>query len=488
MNRILKKAGAGALALAVGSLFLAGTAVARPAYFSTFTGIYGLSPGDDLHSCGVCHRRWDGTGARNPYGTAVEQQLYLGKAITDAILDAEAADTDLDGYSNGDEIMVHGTLPGYSCDNYTLVIDPPEYFQSIITPFVASCLEPKDILVDPTQIALVAQANTVAIATIHIVNNGTDDPITVSNYELLAGSSPLYSLDGPVPPIEIAVGDSVSIDLAFAPTSIAFATATVRITSDDPDEPEIDVSASGIGFVKTLASPEDRALCFGEAQRRFSRYSRTHMNEWARCYLDELRGRACDVGRRDQKIGAAEVKLRSFIGGAKDRRCAGNTMTPSRLDLPSTCGAPCGSIAITNLGDWASCMVCRQTAATNAMLDTSVGAVPPDLPLNVLAPPAAACSRGLVNGVRNGTLRMQKALGACRADNVAAPVPVDCDTTLAAAQAAETAKIEALPDRCRSTEAMLGCLFEDTPAPQCLGNAALAITADLVDAVFETAD
>lgn len=476
------------LVAAAALVLFAGEAAARPSYFATFTGLYGLSPGDDLHACGVCHRRWEGTGARNPYGTAVEQQLYLGKTITDSILDVESADTDLDGYSNFDEIAVHGTLPGYSCSNYTLVLDPPPNFQSLITPLVVSCLEPKDILVDPAVIATIAQANHVSVTTIHLVNNGTDDPIHVSELELVAGSSPLFSLDGPTAPFDIPVGESVAVDLVFSPLSVIFATATVRITSDDPDEPVIDIGASGIGFVKNLATPENRAACFREADRRFAQYSRTHMNEWARCALEELRGRACDAGRRDQKIAAAEAKLRSFIGGAQDRRCGGNGMTPARLDLPATCAAPCGSISIGSLGDWVSCMVCRQTAATSEMLSASVGTVPPDLPLNSLEPAAHACNRSLVNGVRNGVRRLQKPLGACRLANVTALVPVDCETTLAAPRAAEAAKVNALPGRCRSTTDVLACPFDLVPAPECLGDATLGISADLADAVFDTAD
>ena len=83
-----------------GVLALPPPAAARPLYFDTFTSLYGITEGNDLYACGVCHRRWEGTGARNPFGTAVEQQLYLAKPITAAIQAVEGNDTDLDGVSN----------------------------------------------------------------------------------------------------------------------------------------------------------------------------------------------------------------------------------------------------------------------------------------------------------------------------------------------------------------------------------------------------
>ena len=68
----------GTIAATLAAIVLtAATASARPLYFDTFTGLYGFSSGDDLYACGVCHRRWEGTGGRNPYGEAVEQQLAV---------------------------------------------------------------------------------------------------------------------------------------------------------------------------------------------------------------------------------------------------------------------------------------------------------------------------------------------------------------------------------------------------------------------------
>lgn len=463
-------------------------AAARPSYFATFTTIYGLSPGQDLYACGVCHRRWEGTGARNPYGTAVEQQLYVGKTITDAILDVAGDDTDLDGFANGDEIAVSSTLPGYSCSNYNLVINPPPNFQSLITPGVPSCLEPQDVLVAPTDVAFVTQVNKVGAASVQVVNNGTDFPITVSNYELLPGSNPALGVSGPALPLVIAVGQTASIDLSFSPTITVFASGTLRITSDDPDEPSIDIPLSGISFVKNLAPAADRAACFKEAERRFATYGRTHLKEWGRCYLDELRGVACDGGRRDQRIAQAGAKLRATIGGAKDRKCSGKGLTPTRLDLPPTCGAPCASITVDSISAWADCLVCRQEAATQTMLEAAVGSSPPDLPLNLLSTSAHRCNRSLLKGAHTGIRRTQKLLADCRLANVTATTPVDCDATLAGDVGTLAQTVDGLLGRCSDTTDMLGCRFEMMPDPQCLGAMATSLGADAVGAVFDTND
>ena len=94
------------------TMLMPAAAPARPLYFENLTAMFGIQEGDRLHACGVCHERWKGTGPRNPFGTLVEQQLYVGKSIRDAITAVLPADADGDGTSNGDELTVFHTLPG----------------------------------------------------------------------------------------------------------------------------------------------------------------------------------------------------------------------------------------------------------------------------------------------------------------------------------------------------------------------------------------
>jgi hypothetical protein len=465
----------------------AGAAQARPNYFEVFTGLYGLTPGEDLYACGVCHRRWEGTGARNPYGNALEQQLYIGKTITNAILDVEDDDTDLDGFTNGDEIANWITLPGYSCADYDLVINPPSNFQMLITPGVPSCLEPKDVEVTPTVFAFLTEVGKVGTVAVEVRNNGTDEDITVSGFELLAGSSPRLMVSGAPAPIVVAVGETATLEVSFTPVITEFVSGTLRIATDDPDEPTIDVGLTGIAFVKNLAPVAARAACFAEAEKRLAKLGRTSLKEWGRCYLDELAGVACDAGHRNLKLAQAEARLRNALGGSRDRRCAGAGLTPSRLDLPDFCAAPCGSIELNTIADWADCLVCRQEAATDAMLEAAIGTSPPDLPANLLGKEALRCNAKVVKGMQRGIAAIQDLLGDCALENVTAASPSDCPVVLASEIAAAGADVDADLASCRSTSDMEGCRFEPGADPTCLGDAATAIGAGLVDAVFGTA-
>jgi len=343
--------------LALGALALPRVVAARPLYFDNLVSIYGLTPADDIHACGVCHRLWTGTGARNPFGSAVEGQLYLGKPIAQAIVDVAGFDTDGDGFTNGDELGIYRTLPGYSCDNFFLATNPPANFQSLITPGVPSCLAPKDIRIDPTNVGFATQAGQQGVEIVDVFNNGADDPITVSSYGFLAGASATLGVTGPALPIVIPVGGSVQLQVTFTPPAVVLANGTLRISSDDPDEADIDVPVSGISFANPLAPAAERAACLRDVSRQMERYTKTHLKEWGTCFAAELAGVACDAGRRDLKVGQAEAKLRGVLGGATDRFCTPTGLTPARLGLPATCGGGCGAIELHTLSDIADCLV-----------------------------------------------------------------------------------------------------------------------------------
>ncbi len=472
--------------LAAAVLVSAEALEARPTYFNTLTATYGISPGDNLDACGVCHFRWTGTGPRNLYGSAVEQELYAGKSVSRALEDVEAADSDGDGFSNLQEIVSFMTLPGYSCDNFHEAIGAPADYHSYITPMVSSCLEPLDIRVAPTLVSFLTEAGGTDVVEIEIFNNGSDFPITVSALELLPGAHPAYNLVSPAAPFEVPVGQSVVVEIVFAPTTPSFGTATVRISSSDPDEGEIDIAVSGFGFVESIAPAEVRAECRRQMDTTFRRYTKTHLREWNRCYLDEVSGVRCDAGQRDLKLLQAEERLRDAIGGDKDRRCAGEGLTPSLLDLPAACGAPCETIALDDLGAVADCLVCRQEAAMQATLTAGLGTAPPDLPPNVVAGSSAlGCQRKLLRAMEKGVASEQKTLGQCEVANILAAAPVDCAETLSSEIATTEDKVDSEVDRCQDTTDLHGCVF-DGGSPDCLGNATTSTGLDLVDAVFAT--
>jgi hypothetical protein len=472
--------------LGAGLVVTAAPVAARPTYFNTLTSTYGISPGDNLDACGVCHFRWTGTGPRNLYGSAVEQELYLGKSIAQALGDVEGADSDGDGFTNLEEIATFMTLPGYSCDNFHEAIGAPPDYHSYITPMVSSCLEPLDIRVSPTQVSFLTEIGATDSVAITIFNNGSVFPLAVGTLELLAGAHPALSLVAPAAPFVIPVGQSVMAEVVFAPATPLLATGTVRIASDDPDEEEIDIAVSGFGFVESLAPAELRASCRQQIDTAFRRYTTTHLREWHRCYLDEVAGIRCDAGRRDLKLTKAEERLRDAVGGDRDRRCAGAGLTPSLLDMPAVCGAPCAAIALSDLGAVADCLVCREDAAAQTTLTAGLGTAPPDLPPNVVTDTGALrCQRKLLQATAKGVGDVQKIVGRCEASNIVAADPVECEAALASEIAAIESKVDSEVDRCPDTTGLEGCLF-DGGDPGCLGDATTSTGLDLVDAVFAT--
>ncbi|MDX2169960.1 MAG: hypothetical protein SF182_23020 [Deltaproteobacteria bacterium] len=465
-------------------LAVAGPAAARPLYFDTFTSLYGLSPGDDLYACGVCHRNWNGTGARNPFGVAIEQQLYISKPITDAILAVESADTDGDGFSNVDEITVHGTLPGYACDTFDLAFNTPVNFQSLITPGVPSCLEPKDIRVTPADLSFVTEVGGSHTEIVTIANYGQDDPITVSSAGFFGPHDASLSLLAPAAPFVIPVGGSATLEVTFTPTMSLAAGATLRIVSDDPDEPTIDLSVTALGIVIPRAPAPTRAACLGAIDKQYRKYAKTNLSEWTRCLTDEVSGRACDVGRRDLRLQAAEERLRSYVGGSKDKLCAGASLSPTLAGLPTTCPAPCDGIAVTNMLHLADCLVCTQAAVTDAMLSATYGVTPPDLPPAVASLQARSCQKSIAKAMTKGILGVQKTLAACELANITAGSPIDCQATHAADLADAAADVDGAVARCKDSTGLQACVYQPMPDPMCLSDTAVAGGVSLVGVSF----
>jgi hypothetical protein len=288
-------------------------------------------------------------------------------------------------------------------------------------------------------------------------------------------------------PLLIPVGTSVDLTVAFRPTATGLQNATVRIVSDDPDEPMLDVTVTGVAFVRPVAPAPDRAACLTDVERALERYTSTHLTEWSRCWLDELNGVACDTGRRDRRLARASAKLRLAIGGKRDRHCAKGPLTPARLGMATACGGGCGGLRLASLGDLVRCLECRQAEATDAVLLAAVGAAPPDRPANRPADAAYDCNRGLVRAMEKSIPRVQHLLAGCALANVTATTPTDCAATLADAIAGELAPIDAerTGAACQDTSGLAACPFVgEAPDPACLTTTASTVAASLVDAVF----
>lgn len=121
----------------------------RQSFFNVYTNAVG-SRLDNLPSkaghCGVCHYDFNGGGARNPYGAAIEAQggLNTEAGRTNAIKNVRNLDSDSDGYTSQTEITDYGysnvpTFPGLSVANTNLVRNAPlAEIVGFLTPVVGS--------------------------------------------------------------------------------------------------------------------------------------------------------------------------------------------------------------------------------------------------------------------------------------------------------------------------------------------------------------
>jgi len=480
---------AAALRVVVAGLIVALTASAghaRPAYFEQFKEFYSIPDGSNLDACGVCHFRWYGTGARNPFGSTVEQQLYLGKTVMQSLMDVEGMDPDGDGYTSGDEIITFMTLPGYNCANYTDAIDPPLGYDTYITPGVATCHEPLDIRVSPTSVGMILYNGQTRTSSVTVFNNGSDDPLNITSYALLPGAPASLSVSGPATPLSIPVGQSITLDITFSPATDTFSSTALRISSNDPDEAQYDLPVTVFAGDNPTASNEERAPCFAAITKAMSKYAKSHLRIWNQCYLEELAGRACDGGDRDLKLARAVEKFETAVGGSKDEACAGAGLTGTTLGFPSSCGEGCESISTTTISGVAQCLECEQDLAMKGMLADGIGTTPPDLPSNVISDAEAySCQQRIVRSMQKTMLKMYSALTECELDEVVmGSEGGTCQTDIAAELAELREPLDATLDKCTSTTGLLGCRFDDMPDAQCLGLSAEDLAAALTNTTF----
>lgn len=130
-----------ALVLCVGglaSMLALEDAAARPPIRKAFFNAYPSAVGSRLdnlpsHSthCGVCHYDFNGGGARNPYGLAVQGALGTTSSTENDILSIQNLDSDGDGYTNLEEITDllsytnTPTFPGLTPSNVNSTVNVP---------------------------------------------------------------------------------------------------------------------------------------------------------------------------------------------------------------------------------------------------------------------------------------------------------------------------------------------------------------------------
>ena len=87
-------------------------------------------------------------------------------------------------------------------------------------------------------------------------NAGTHD-LQVDSIALVEGDPALFALAGPDSATTIAPGDSIIVSVTFAPVVTGEQSAKLRVTSNDLDDPELDVDLSGAGVVPVMTVTPD---------------------------------------------------------------------------------------------------------------------------------------------------------------------------------------------------------------------------------------
>jgi photosystem II stability/assembly factor-like uncharacterized protein len=96
---------------------------------------------------------------------------------------------------------------------------------------------------------------------VQLFNVGSAD-LHVVAFSRVAGSSDFSVVSGPPTPVTILPGHEIDYTVQFAPTSAGDKIATFRVQSDDPNQPNFDIPASGTGVTGEVALAAN-ALEFG---------------------------------------------------------------------------------------------------------------------------------------------------------------------------------------------------------------------------------
>ena len=91
--------------------------------------------------------------------------------------------------------------------------------------------------------------DTSSTATVTLSNEGPAD-LTVTDIALQPGGSSDFSITfAPELPATIATGQTAEIDITYAPLAVDCSSGVLEVTSDDPDEPVVEVVLEGAGVV-----------------------------------------------------------------------------------------------------------------------------------------------------------------------------------------------------------------------------------------------
>jgi hypothetical protein len=121
--------------------------------------------------------------------------------------------------------------------------------------------------------------------TITVYNVGSTD-LVVTSVQRLMGSSGFSVLSNPGTPLILTPGEEIEFNVAYTPTaSTVPETATIRIISNDPNAPVVDLSATGVRGVAKLATAIADHGAFGNVCLGSFRDGQLTLNNTGSCRL-----------------------------------------------------------------------------------------------------------------------------------------------------------------------------------------------------------
>ncbi|MDG2304021.1 MAG: multiheme c-type cytochrome [Candidatus Binatia bacterium] len=204
--------------------------------------------------------------------------------------------------------------------------------------------------------------------------------------------------------------------------------------------------------------PKAVASCRKSVETAQAKYRKRHYRAWSRCYEREVSGLPCDLVDTLVRVDRAGETLRERLGGVKDAKCAGSSLTPLSLGHGTVCPMPCQHIVLFDMADLASCAICQADALNGEALEAAYGSQPQTLP-NVLLPTERACQASLDKAASIHSHKWMRVVARCERDNASgknAPA-LDCSVEPAGKLQAVKGKAANRVAKCDDLGSIPGC-------------------------------
>ena len=99
-------------------------------------------------------------------------------------------------------------------------------------------------------------------STIEVSNVGAAD-LVITSVQRLMGSTDFTVLPNPATPLSLAPGENIDFTVAFTPTGLAPEIATIRIITNDPNAPFVDLTTTAILGTAKIATAIANSGSFG---------------------------------------------------------------------------------------------------------------------------------------------------------------------------------------------------------------------------------